>query len=221
MNWVEAGEIAKAIAPMFTAGAACFGAWIAWHGLEKWRIEMVGKRKADLAEQALTAAYEARDVFVVARSRGFLGGEGDSRKERPGEGEAQQKMRNTYFIPIERLTREKELFARLQSLRYAFAAHFGDHAMSPFDEIRQVRAEIISSASILIEITANDGRILHLGGGEALLNVLGWGPAERPDDIDRKIEKAFQDIKSLCHPVLTGARSATAPTKRPTLRPSA
>ena len=82
------------------------------------------KRKTELAEQTLTAFYEARDVFNWVRSRGIFGAEGNSRTPAPGETETQQEKRNTYFIPIERLTREKTLFAKIQSLRYAFAAHF-------------------------------------------------------------------------------------------------
>jgi hypothetical protein len=36
MCWSEIGEFIKAVAPIFTAGAACTAAWIGWRGLEKW-----------------------------------------------------------------------------------------------------------------------------------------------------------------------------------------
>ena len=48
---------------MFTAVAACFGVYLGFQGLEKWRDETIGKRKTELAEQALVAFYEARDVL--------------------------------------------------------------------------------------------------------------------------------------------------------------
>src|SRR5271166_785048 len=64
------------------------------------------KRKTELAEQGLTAFYEVSRVFVWIRSPASFGGEGTSRPPAPGESATQQERRNTYFIPIERLTRE-------------------------------------------------------------------------------------------------------------------
>jgi hypothetical protein len=202
--WVE---LVKAAPSVVTAITAIYGLGIAKAGLDKWRVETVGKRKAELAEQALIAFYEARDVFVSVRSRGIFGGEGNSRTPAAGESETQQQKRNTYFIPIERLTREKVLFAQLQTLRYAFAAHFGESSSEPFAAIYSVHTEIMASASVLIQITHDDDDKGHAfeRSAESLLNSIGWGRVARPDDIDRKIEKAVQDIERICRPVLTGA----------------
>jgi hypothetical protein len=41
----------------------------------------------------------------------FRAGEGETRKPVESEHERDRQMRNVYFIPIERLTQEKELFA--------------------------------------------------------------------------------------------------------------
>jgi hypothetical protein len=139
------------------------------------------KRRVQLAEQALIAFYEARDVFTWVRSRGIFGGEGESRSTSESETDDQRKRRNTYFVPIERLTREKEVFARLQSLRYAFAAHFGSTTGQPFDAISEVHHQITSSASIIIQLTFDgDGdRRTDRAGIEPLLDTLGWGPTGR------------------------------------------
>lgn len=150
MSWADFGEIIKTVAPVVTASAACFGAYLGYRGLEKWRVETIGKRKAELAEQALIAFYEARDVFLWVRSRGMRAGEGSSRTPAAGESQTQQEKRNTYFIPIERLTHQKELFAKLQTLRYAFAAQFDETATEPFKAILGVHNEIQSAASVLI-----------------------------------------------------------------------
>ena len=208
MDWASVGEVVKVLGSAATAGAACFGASIAYRGLNKWRDETVGKRKTELAEQALTAAYEARDVFIWTRSRGIFGGEGGSRIPVGGESKTQHERRNTYFIPIERLTHEKELFARLHSLRYAFAAHFGDASIEPFKEIMDVHNSIITSATVLIEMIHDDDDTgaSFRNSAESLLNTIGWGPAARPDDVDRKINKAIHDLEQSCRPVL-----ATAP----------
>jgi hypothetical protein len=145
-------------------------------------------------------------VFVSVRSRGIFRGEGDSRRTADGESKTQQEKRNTYFVPIERLTRDKELFAKLQSLRYAFATHFGEATSEPFKAIWSVHSAISSSASVLIQMTLDDDdndRAFRKS-MEAQLNTIGWGTAARPDDIDRQIEKAVQDIEKVCRPVLAG-----------------
>jgi hypothetical protein len=166
------------------------------------------KRKTELAEQALTAFYEARDVFNWVRSRGIFGAEGSSRTPAPGETATQQEKRNTYFIPIERLTREKTLFAKIQSLRYAFAAQFGESAIEPFTAVSGIHNQIQSAASVLIQITRGDDfQGAFEQSAPPLLDSLGWGMVERPDDIDRRIERAVQDIEELCRPVLSGAPS--------------
>jgi hypothetical protein len=208
MAWTDVGEAIKAIAPVFTAGAACAAAFVGYRGLEKWRAETIGKRKADLAEQALTAFFEARDVLKAARIRAFFGKEGSSRKPEDGESEKQQEMRNLYFIPIERLNRKNELFAKIQTLSYLFSAHFGETSHEPFNAILGARDDIRVAAGILIELTRGD----HADSAferqaKPHLDTLGWGQSTAPDAIDRKIEKAVQDIEKLCRPVLTAKRN--------------
>jgi hypothetical protein len=68
MCWSEVGEFIKAVAPVFTAAAACTAAWIGWRGLEKWRSETVGKRKAEIAEITLATIYEMEEILRSARS---------------------------------------------------------------------------------------------------------------------------------------------------------
>ncbi len=162
------------------------------------------KRRTELAEQALTAFYEARGALETARISGSLGSEGNSRTPAVGETKTQQEQRNTRFIPIERLTRERAVFARLQSLSFAFTAHFGAAATEPFNAILAVYSEIILAANLLIEITQGDhAGDAYKGSAPPLLATLGWGPNVRPDDLDRKIQKAIQDIEKVCRPVLS------------------
>jgi hypothetical protein len=156
------------------------------------------KRRVDLAEQAIAAFYEARDVLDFSRSR-FLGaGEGKSRPKVEGESEKVRERRELYFIPIERINTENALFARLLAMRYSFAAHFGQDAAGPFNAILQARNEIISAASILIQTVSEFGQ-----DSIEMRNVLGWGPAERPNKLDREIADAVAAIEEICRPVLS------------------
>jgi hypothetical protein len=160
------------------------------------------KRRSELAEQALVNFYEARRAFVRVRSVGIFEGEGESRPPEENEDDALKRRRNTLFIPIERLSRENQVFMALQALRPAFEAHFGPSATKPFQEVLEVYAEIQSAAGVLVQVTTtppNEG-----GGLVALRDKLGWGPRPRPDEIDKKIDEAVHEIEVICQPVLTG-----------------
>ncbi len=72
MDWAVFGEVVKVLGSVATAGAAWFAATIAYRGLNKWRAETIGKRKAELAEEVIADFYEARDIIIAARSPGSL-----------------------------------------------------------------------------------------------------------------------------------------------------
>lgn len=145
--WKETADI---IQSMFV----CLTAIVALLGVNEWRRQTLGKRKIELAEQVLASFYEARDLFVWVRSPAAFGGEGETRQA-DGEEENVRRRRNTYFVPIERMQKHGELFAKLQSQRYSFMALFGADAVKPFDELRQVQVRISVSAQTLIGMVGN------------------------------------------------------------------
>lgn len=192
-----------------TAITAIIGVLIAKSGLSKWRTEAIGKRKAELAEQALTLFYEIADVFIWARSPGSFKGDGETRTLLPHETTEQRDARNTYFIPLERLTRETELFSRLQSLRYTFLAYFGEEAIGPFKEVRELHTSIASSAAMLITMIDEDGLTASYAGQDsgADLRTALWGDGIRPDQFDQSMKRAIEQIEGICKPVLEAQRS--------------
>jgi hypothetical protein len=207
-------ELVKTLGSVATAITAVVGVAIALRGLRKWREEAIGKRKAELA---LASFYEVRDVFAWVRSRGILKGEGRSRRvsdrSAPREGGAitypianesdkLETAKDLYFVPIERLRAEKELFAKLQAQRYTFAAYFGQDMTKSFDVIQKAHNDIIVAASVLIEM-ATDYETRDTREQDApLRNTLGWGPQNRPDNMDESIDKAIAEIEALCRPIL-------------------
>ena len=95
------------------------------------------------------------------------------------------------------------MFAGLQELRYAFEAQFGSDSVRGFDAIAEVREAILSAASLLME-TAPFAEIEGRPNNDiiALRNTIGWGPGERPDEIDKKIESAVKTMETICRPFL-------------------
>ncbi|MGH9677215.1 MAG: hypothetical protein ACRD36_08950 [Candidatus Acidiferrum sp.] len=53
--------------------ATVAGVAVAAYSLDRWQKETIGKRKAELAVQALTTFDEVRDVFRAVRSPNFIG----------------------------------------------------------------------------------------------------------------------------------------------------
>jgi hypothetical protein len=83
--------------------------------------------------QALTTFDEVRDVFRAVRSSNFVGErQPSSRPRKEDETKAQQETRDRYYMAIERLINDNDVFARLQSLQYAFPACFGEAARQSF-----------------------------------------------------------------------------------------
>jgi len=94
------------VAPLVQAGMVLVTGVVAIRGLSAWRQQMIGKRKAELAEQVLVGFYAARDTLKWARVPAFGSEEGASRKPVENEDEQVRIMRNVYYIPIERLLKE-------------------------------------------------------------------------------------------------------------------
>jgi hypothetical protein len=158
----------------------------------------LSKRRHELAEQALAVFYQAKDALDFSRSRMLTSDEGKSLPKLEGESEKLRERRELYFIPIERLNAESDLFSRLFAMRYSFAAHFGQSTAGPFNGILQARNQIVSAATILIQTVSEFGQ-----DSIELRNVLGWGPAERPNKIDHEITSAVAAMEEICRPVLS------------------
>jgi hypothetical protein len=190
-------------------------ALVALVGVNEWRRQTLGKRKIELAEQVLTSFYEAREAFVWIRSPGAFGGEGETRQHQDGEEAEVRRLRNAYFVPIERMQKHSELFAKLQSQRYSFMTLFGLQTVEPFNELRMVQARISVSAQNLIRMAGNRGaRRSNAPLWDRCESDIWDGMYEARDEQDpikQSIENAVSRVEGICRPVLLsqpGAKSS-------------
>lgn len=204
MNWGAIGVVIKAVAPVFTAGAACFGAYIAYRGLEKWRAETIGRRKVELAEAVLADFYEAREIIEAARSPGGFGDEGNSREREGWETETDTRTLNAYYRTFERLTNKAEFFARINARRYRFVVLFGQDAAKPYDEIFKIRGEIVLAVRMLITTyrQREEGSLPEARKGWE--KVIGWRPIGK-DIITAHLNRAVDAIEAACRPIIQGS----------------
>lgn len=184
-------EWANAIGTITMALGACLGGWSAVRGVNAWRDEIVGRRKAELAEEVLAQFYRARDVLVWAR----LPTETPRTEQSgaPGHGSG-------LSSPVERLTMESQLFSELQASRYRFMAYFGPASARPFDEVRTIHSELVRS----VEELARDTGALDVASRDrrkALRQTIGWG-ARDEDELAQRLENAIAAIEAICRPLI-------------------
>ncbi|MDH3740265.1 MAG: hypothetical protein OER56_01590 [Hyphomicrobiales bacterium] len=196
-------EIAGQFANMMTAGAAAFAALCAWRGLSSWRQELVGRRKALLAEEVLSGFYQASDSFKAIRSPGsFPQSEGKNRERSDRETAAQSLALDAHYVPIARIEKHSELFGNLTAKRYSMKALFGDQVDAPFDTINQVLHEIQFAAAMMMREAKRGERATASAERWEKWEATIWYGGEDRDEIAESVEAAVQQIEHICGPFL-------------------
>lgn len=169
-------------------------------------IQLVArKRQTDLAEQVLADFYRVRDVFIWARNSGSSGSEGNSRPRLDNENHDTANFLDVLYIPIERLGKERELFARIHANQHRFTANFGAVADEAFIDIRTVHNKIMNASSFAISMERKTGFQRDTAAHADLLNRMHatiWAGMEEPDTIAATVDKAVAVIEALCVPIL-------------------
>jgi hypothetical protein len=206
---MEAGSYADwvaALANVAIASAAICAAALGYRGLNAWRTETIGKRKAELAEQVLADFYEARDVFRFARQPFTYSNEGNTRQKEEGETAADTQRLNTYFTVSERLLKRNECFANLHARQYRFLALFGHDSeqIRPFDNPFRIRNEVILAVNMLM--TSYKQRRLGDPPVDPKLrekweSAIGWREPEN-DAIALGLDDVVKAIEKICRPAI-------------------
>lgn len=187
-------EWVSAWANLMTGMAALLAGWAGMRGLNAWRAETVGRRKAELAEEVLAGFYRTRDILTWAR---FPISDADQGEIPQGDYELEK---SEILAPVSRLTKESQVFSELRASRYRFMAYFGEEAARPFDEIRAIHNEIIDSARDLArthdqEAAGREEERDHL---EA---AIGWGESEG-DTLKKRLDLAVKAVEQTCRPLI-------------------
>ncbi|MCW8914513.1 MAG: hypothetical protein OQK24_01520, partial [Magnetovibrio sp.] len=175
-------------------------AYPAFKGLTSWRHEILGKKKIELAEEALVLAYELEGLIEWARHSAAWGGEGQERPNRDDEEEGIQRLNDSYYSRVSRLNEGAEEFARLRKTKMLFRAHFGNEAQDALKEFIVVRNQISSAVGMLIN---------HAGECDYPVNLrqqhqdVIWDHSteDEPDAIRQRIVDAVAEIERVCKPI--------------------
>jgi hypothetical protein len=212
-------EVARTLPGLLTALTAIVGVTIAARGLTKWRVETIGKRQAELAEEILADFYEARDAIEQIRFPTMQ--YPVSRPRKDDETEADSGMLDMYWSIGERLNAKSELFAKVSSRRYRLIAHFGAQAGEPFKELERIRHEMSFAIPKLLEEGGMKRNQRMSIDDEIQLNKLVWAQAN-DDIIEERLDRMINAIEQLCRPIIAAdtvqgkaaARNRREPSRR-------
>lgn len=143
-------DILRALEAGIVAAAAAVGIG----AMIFWRREVIGRRKVELAEQTIVAAYKFRDEMRYVRSVGSVGPLRDEANDRPrsdSETEDEARLKDLYYPTIKRLHEGRKIFADLYALRYRFGLYFGDECKDAFEALWDAREKIRVRAQMLLQ----------------------------------------------------------------------
>ena len=126
-------DFLKMLPSVIQAVSVMVTAFFASKSLNAWRKQLVAKRRFEISEDTIVAAYKARDALNWIRSPAVWSSEKIDRKPEEYETESQKSMRDTYFAPIKRIHETAEDFAQLGKMRHLCQAHFGNEVSSAID----------------------------------------------------------------------------------------
>jgi hypothetical protein len=179
------------------------------YGINTWRRELRGRKQYEIAEEALSLFYNCRDRIREIRNPFAGNEEGSTRKTGTNESPEETKFLNNAYVVYERYFKHQELFARLSTIRYRFAALFGREKLKPFEDFIRALNEVFHAAQTLPSYWMRQGRVKmsdkeferhlkEMGKNESIF----WGIGGEKDEFDVKIERIILEVENICAPIL-------------------
>ncbi len=188
------------------------GAWVAIYGINSWRREHAGKRRLELAEDALVLFYEARDTIRYIRSPISSSSETEHVEQGKNETKKDWEARKKASVVFKRHNEYQELFSKLHAMRYRFMARFGKKEAEPFEELRRIRNKLLSSARSLARLWAQDefgdeqDREAHYTRVREREAVF-WDDGGDGDPINPQLDALIGKMEKTCNAVISGRSS--------------
>ena len=141
-------DLLKVLIP---AGIAIFAALIGW----RWQI--IGKRRFELAEQLLLQFNHAADIIQNVRLPMSHGNEGATRGRAEGEPDNLAKLKDSYWVPIERINKEIGVFSEARKNELIARYFFGPEAENCFRAIKESVDNVVIASRMLITTVRREG----------------------------------------------------------------
>ena len=204
---MELTGILRDIAVIMGNIAVIIGICIAIYNINSWRREHIGKRNIELAEDTLTLFYEVVDVIHYLRHFFSFTSETEDIKQINSESEDAYQARKKASVLLKRYNEHQELFSRIHAMRYRFMVQIGKEKAKPFDELRKITIELITSARRLSELwvrsrfRTEEQETKHQQDVKKYESVF-WEGLPENDPINPRVKKVLLDIERICHKII-------------------
>lgn len=111
-------------------------------GLVGWRIQLIGKRQTEIAEEALLGFLRAVDALRSVRSPMSFEGERLALYKELGESPEKRLPGESFRVTLWRLSQHSERFAELRRLQLLCKYHFGPEAEGAFERLHTARHQV-------------------------------------------------------------------------------
>jgi len=183
--------------------SAWFGGLVAlFVGLIGWRVQLIGKRRTELAEEALLAFAHAVDAVRTIRSPAQWSSETVALRKEQGRDPDKGGPREKYAIALRRLRLNQDRFAAMRRLQLLCRYHFGEAAGKAFDDIHAALGDVAAAANMGVntppeDIDSEEGRRMRRQWQATI-----WAGLARPDLIADKVDAAQRALESVLTPHL-------------------
>jgi hypothetical protein len=109
------------------------------------------RRRIEFGEELLTSFYKLKDTIRAIRGPFSFGNEGEARKRRDHENEADASRRDSFYVPIVRIQRNSEFLSDLTSKKYRAQAVFQNEIHRAFELAVEVLNAIQIASNMLVE----------------------------------------------------------------------
>jgi len=189
-------KLISAVSPILTVSLAFFA-------VHMWRVQLVVKRRFEIAEEALQISKQAVYAFSAIRSVGGFSNEGETRKRGLNETPDESERLDHAFVPFERMNRFNEVFATVTKSAMLVEIHFGTALANHMRDLLDIRSEIALAARGMERMSRKDMPSDH---DEKRMNKYmaalyeGYGDEteEHKDVLTPRIKAAFNAIETEC-----------------------
>ncbi|MCA3278182.1 MAG: hypothetical protein ING10_02815 [Roseomonas sp.] len=167
-------------------------------GLFLWRVQLIGKRRTEIAEEALLIFDRAVEALNYVRIPGSISGELLAMRKEIDCSQDGEIPGEKYRITLWRLQQKNDRFADLRRVQLLCRYHFGEDAYAAFESILSVKKDVWVAANMGLA-RLNTGATFTPEEGTRLIarEALIWAGVSEPDCVADTISKAQHDLEAV------------------------
>jgi hypothetical protein len=159
------------------------------------------RRRVEFAEELLASFYKLKDIIRSIRGPFSFGNEGESRKRREYENEAEARSRDGFYIPIDRIQKNSNFLSDLTSKKYRAQALYQNEIHRAFELTVEVLNAIQLASSMLVD-NVGQGRPDPEFWRKLERDIWDHSAPDEPDDLSQKILQAIDIVEKAVQPTL-------------------